>query len=127
MTVGEIKAEVMFQTNNDSDDLEDFLPDLNNYIDEAYDRLVYAWCKVHPSADDTDWPTLQADTDEPLTPEWTHRCIADWATWLVYRNGNPQKQNRGYQFRNAFEEVLSRITSEGGINGSTSKFRNIPW
>jgi hypothetical protein len=126
VTVEEIKAAVMFQTNNDTDDLEDFLPYLNKYIDEAYDRLVYAWAKEHPSDESEDWPLLAGDTDEPLTPEWTHRGLVDWATWLVYRNGNPQKQNRGYAYREAFESLLNRITSEGGKNGRVKNFFNIP-
>lgn len=126
MTVAEIKNEVMFQTNNDVDDLGDFLPYLMDYINEAYDRLVYAWCKIHPSDDDETWTRLQSDTDVPGTPVWTHRALADWTTWLIYRNGNPQKQSRGYPFRQAFEEVLAKITAEGGKTGKVTRFKNIP-
>ena len=115
----------MFQTNNDSDDLEDFLPALTDYINEAYDRLVVVWAKAHvPSAD---WPALREyeeqeeptdpPADVPQTPEWTHRYLADWATWLVYRNGNPQKQQRGYAYREAFLGMLATISGEGGENG----------
>jgi len=124
MTVSEIKNEVMFQTNNDEDDLGDFLPFLMDYINDGYDRLVFAWAKVH--ADTEDYPLLAEDTDEPNLPEWTHRALADWATWLVYRNGNPQKQSRGLAFRSAFDEIVSRIMSEGGINGRVRNFFNIP-
>jgi hypothetical protein len=74
------------------------------------------------------------DTDVPNLPEWTHRALCDWATWLVYRNGNPQKQQRGLAFKTAFEEVLAKLADEGGADGlnedGTSKqykfFRNIP-
>lgn len=127
MTVGQIKNEVMFQTNNDADDLGDFLPYLMDYINEGYDRMVFAWCKKHPAAGDTDWPTLSNDSDVPKTPAWTHRALADWATWLIYRNGNPQKQNRGYPFRSAFDEILSKILAEGGADGRVTNFFNIPW
>ena len=49
-------------------------------------------------------------------------------------NGNPQKQNRGLAFRSAFEEVLAKITGEGGAAGLNedgtqkrfNKFINIP-
>ena len=132
MTLGEFKDQVMFQTNNDEEDIEDYLPHVNDYINEGYDRLVKAWVKNHiPQAD---YPKLADDEDEPKLPDWTHRAIADWATWLVYRNGNPQKQQRGMQYKFAFEEILARIADEGGADGlnedGTSKryrnFVNIP-
>lgn len=125
MTVGEIKNLVMFQTNNDTDDLGDFMPYLLGYINEGYDRLVYAYAGQHIS--DEGYPELQVDTDTPNLPAWAHNAIADWATWLIYRNGNPQKQNRGYPFRNAAEETLAKITSENGKNGKVRHFKNIPW
>lgn len=124
MTVGEIKNEVMFQTNNDVDDLGDFVPYLMDYINEGYDRLVYAWAEHHL---DEEYVRLQADSDVPNLPEWTHRALADWATWLVYRNGNPQKQNRGVPFQSAFYDVLGKITDEGGNKGKVKNFFNIPW
>lgn len=125
MTLSEIKEQVMFQTNNDSEDVGDFLPALTDYINEAYDRLVNVWAKQHVGVED--WPKLreyadqEAATDPPVdvprTPEWTHRYLADWATWLVYRNGNPQKQQRGYAYREAFEQMLRKVADEGGADG----------
>ena len=47
MTVGEIKNAVMFQTNNDTDDVGDFLPYLMDYINEGYDLLVFAYTDTH--------------------------------------------------------------------------------
>lgn len=115
MTLLEIKNHIMFQTNNDSEDIEDYLPHVGDYINEAYDRMVSAWTRNHiPQGE---YPRLTEDTDVPNLPEWTHRAICDWATWLVYRNGNPQKQQRGYAFRSAFEEVLAKIAGEGGAAG----------
>ena len=132
MTFAEIKDHIMFQTNNDAEDIEDYLPHINDYINEGYDRLVKVWTKNHIPMDD--YPRLEDDADEPQLPEWTHRAIADWATWLVYRNGNPQKQQRGMAYRNAFEEIVSQILSDGGANGLNAdgtqkvyrKFINIP-
>ena len=127
MTVAELKNLVMHQTNNDVDDLGDYLPYLMNYINEGYDLLLYARDKTHISDD----PLLKLvdDTDEPDLPLWTHKAIADWATWLVYRNGNPQKQQRGYAFRSAFLEVSSLLTEQGadGSGSRVKKFTNIPW
>lgn len=132
MTLAEIKNQIMFQTNNDAEDIDDYLPHVDDYINEGYDRLVSAWTKNH--IPQTDYPRLSADTDVPKLPEWTHRALCDWATWLVYRNGNPQKQNRGLAFRTAFEEVLAKIVGEGGAAGLNedgtqkryNKFINIP-
>ena len=115
MTLGEIKDQVMFQTNNDAEDIEDYLPHVDDYINDGYDRLVSAWTKNHVPQED--YPRLTEDDDEPNLPEWLHRYLADWATWLVYRNGNPQKQQRGMAYRYAFEEVLAKIADQGGADG----------
>jgi len=127
-----IKNMVMHQTNNDADDLGDYMPYLGDYINEGYDRLVLIYAGVH--ADSENYPLLTHDKSEPELPVWTHRAIADWATWLCYRNGNTQKQSRGYQYRNAFMEVESRLRSMGvdanglrTVEGSTRKYIvNIP-
>jgi len=134
MTLGEIKYHVMFQTNNDADDIGDYQPHIIDYINEAYDRLVNVWDKQHTRFANVDYPRLGDDTDVPLTPEWTHRYLADWATWLVYRNGNPQKQQRGMAYRASFEAMLSQVADEGGKAGLDENgdriiyknFRNIP-
>lgn len=118
MTVSEIKNTVMFQTNNDADDLEDYMPYLLDYINDGYDRLMYAYEKKHV----TDF--LSADTDTPALPEWAHAALADWATWLIYRNGNPQKQQRGYTFRSSFEEIRVKLVEAG--KGDIEYFFNIP-
>lgn len=133
MTLAEIKSQIMFQTNNDDEDVGDFLPHLVDYINDGYDRLVKVWTKSHMEQEEYPW--LVEDTDEPNLPQWLHRYIADWATWLVYRNGNPQKQNRGMAYRYAFEEVLAKLSDEGGSGGVDpetganiryNNFRNIP-
>jgi len=134
MTFGEIKYHVMFQTNNDADDIGDFEPHIKDYINEAYDRLVNVYKHVHTEFAQVEFPRLANDTDTPLTPEWTHRYLADWATWLIYRNGNPQKQQRGMAYRNAFEAMLSQLADEGGADGlnedgtrkQIKNFYNIP-
>lgn len=117
MTLKELKSRVMFQTNNDEEDVGDYLPHLVDYINDGYDRLVQVWDKQHATDESREYPPLEGDSDEPITPWWTHRYLADWATWLVYRNGNPQKQQRGYAFREAFMEMLAKVAGEGGANG----------
>ena len=115
MTLSEIQEQVMFQTNNDSDDLGDYTPHIDDYINEGYDRIVILWDNMHVPC--TDYPRLENGTDVPNLPEWLHRYLADWATWLIYRNGNPQKQQRGMQFKYSFEEALNKISGMGGKNG----------
>jgi len=134
MTLGEIKYHVLFQYNQDYDDIGDFQPHIIDYINEAYDRLVNVWDKQHTRFAQVDYPRLGDDTDVPLTPEWTHRYLADWATWLCYRTGNPQKQQRGYAYRDSFEMMLRQVADEGGAAGldengnriQYKNFRNIP-
>lgn len=131
MTLGEIKDQIMFQTNNDSEDIEDYLPHVIDYVNDGYDILINAWNRTHVAIK---VDRLEYDTDEPELPEWTHRALVDWATWLVYRNGNPQKQQRGMAYRSSFDEILSKIRNEGGEAGLDEdgnpiqyrNFRNIP-
>lgn len=136
MTLEDIKERVMFQTNNDSDDVGDYLPHLLDYINDGYDRVVEAYAHQHLG---DDYPKLEEpeqgqDSPSPNLPEWMHQCIADWATWLVYRNGNPNKQSRGVPFKTSFEEVLAKIRGQGGEEGINADgtlkaylyFSNIP-
>jgi hypothetical protein len=127
MTLSQIQEQIMFQTNNDADDLGDYTPHINDYINEGYDRIVVVWDMSHVPS--TGYPALEADSDEPKLPEWIHRYIADWATWLIYRNGNPQKQNRGTAYKFAFEELLAKLSGMGGKNGmnedgSNKRYKN---
>jgi hypothetical protein len=132
MTLSEIQEQIMFQTNNDAEDLGDYTPHIDDYINEGYDRIVIIWDNKHVPC--TDYPRLENGTDVPNLPEWIHRYIADWATWLIYRNGNPQKQNRGLAFRSSFEEMLAKLAGQGGKDGlgedgnpkKYRKFINIP-
>lgn len=121
MTVAEIKNMVMFQTNNDADDLGDFMPYLMHYINEGYELLLKAFRE--PPVSEAQ-PLLLSAEDSPRIPGWAHRALADYATWLIYRNGNAQKQQRGYAFRSAFEEVerIARETASGRVRN----FINIP-
>ena len=43
----------------------------------------------------------------------------------LYRNGNPQKQQRGLYFKAAFEDALSRVYLEGGEKGKRTRFINV--
>lgn len=133
MLFGQMKNLVMHQTNNDIDDLGDFMPYLAEYLNTGYDRLAQAWDGGH--AGDEKHPKMQRDTDEPVFPEWAQQAIVDWATWLMYRNGNPSKQSRGYAYRDASERMLMQVrgmsNAEKGLPVSDSGkanryFVNIP-
>lgn len=122
MTFQEIKARVMFQTNNDADDVGDFMPHLDGYANAGYDLLLGAWDGAHVGGEG--YPPLDGNLDAPALPEWAHAAVCDYATWLVYRNGNPQKQQRGMQFLLAFHEALSRLQAQGGKAGARARFIN---
>lgn len=122
MNVLEIKNLIMFQTNNDADDLGDFLPHIMTYINDGYDRAAMAYAKEHVSIDSDTYLPLNHDKSTPAVPDWMHRAIADWATWLIYRNGNTNKQSRGFPFRNSAEEIFTKARSAGSGN----RFINIP-
>jgi len=122
MTLNEIKQAVMFQTDNDRDDLGDFMPYLLGYINEGYDRLLYVWKKKHVQPG-TDYPPLTFDADQPVLPLWSHNAIVDWATYMIYRNGNGMKQQRGMAYRSSFQEIRARLVGDGQAG---NKFINIP-
>lgn len=135
MNLLEIKNMVMFQTNNDADDLGDFLPHLEDYINEGYDRLVMVYAGEHVTIDSDLYLPLTHDKSSPELPDWAHRALADYATWMIYRNGNVEKQRRGQQYLAAFESILSRmqgmsVDASTGLRtvlgGKVKKFINIP-
>ena len=122
MDLSAIKQQVMFQIGGDAEDVQDFLPYLTRYINEGYDRLVMAACGTHVNEETEAYPPLSHDRGIPNLPDWTHSAIADYATWLICRNGNAQRQNRGYAFRKAFEDVESRLR----LSQSGRYIHNIP-
>jgi len=109
MDLSALRQQVMFQIGGDAEDVQDFLPYLTDYLNEGYDRLVMAAHGRHVGEGENDFAPLAHGKSVPELPAWTHRAIADWATWLICRNGNAQRQNRGYAFRRAFEDVESRL------------------
>lgn len=137
MTLKKIREQVMFQTNNDADDLGDFMPHLNDYVNEGYDRLVNSFTGGHIMDESADYAPLSGAGDEPTLPMYAHRALADYATYLVYRNGNAVKQNRGQAFLSAFLQVESQLKYErsagigmdenGNPTGSTNRlqFKNL--
>ena len=118
MTLKEIKEQVMFQTNNDLDDLGDFEPHLDDYVNEGYDLIYVAAYGEHLGEA---LPVLAKDTDSPSLPAWMHRGLVDFATWLVYRNGNTTKQSRGLAYRQAFEELLVKVRTWAAFSKDDSK------
>lgn len=122
MDLSAIRRQVMFQIGGDAEDVHDFLPYLTQYINEGYDRLVMAAFGQHVGEAEDEYPPLSHDRSVPELPEWTHQAIADLATWLICRSGSAQRQNRGYAFRKAFEDVESRLR----LSQSGRYIHNIP-
>lgn len=127
MTLAAIKNQVMFQTNNDREDLPDFEPHLTDYINEGYDLLVLNYTGKHVSAESNEYEPLTRDRDEPNLPEYAHRALVDYSTYLVYRNGNAVKQNRGMAFYSAFLQTMSQLKfeSDSAAGVVRRQFKNI--
>lgn len=109
MTLTDLKDLIMIQTGNDVEDYPDFSTQSLVYLNEGYRRVYHHWMGAYPES------LLSDDDDTPAVPEPLHTAIADWATWLLYRNGNISKQNRGLAFREAAEKALSRVPRNGGM------------
>ena len=122
MTLAEIKTQALFQFGNDTDVMDDyeFMPHIEDYANEAYDILMWAWKDNHVPDD----KLLKDDNDVPDLPEWAHRAIADYTTWMLYRNGNGTRQNRGQAYLSNFNMYKNRLQVEkyGGVRN----FYNIP-
>lgn len=123
MNLNQLKHTVMHQTGGDESDLTDYQPYLTDYLNDGYDRLVYASRGQHVARDSADYPPLQNDRSAPELPNWAHGAIADWASWLILRNGGADSQSRGLAFRRSFEQTEKRLRSE---KCTRSRFRNIP-
>ena len=61
MTLLELKNLIMFQCNNDAEDIGDYLPHITTYINEGYSLLVNAWCGERADADSDNYPPLRHD------------------------------------------------------------------
>lgn len=117
MRLDALKRRAVYQAVGDEDELEELTPFIDQYINEGYGRLIaLAGIEAAP---------LVLDGDEPILPEWMHPAIADFATWALLRNGNPQRQSMGIQFRAAFEETVARFLRDGGLEGKQSGFSRI--
>jgi hypothetical protein len=132
MNLGEMRRRVLYQTNNDVDDLGDFQPYLTDYINEGYDMAAMAYAKQHVHADSDTYQPLNHEKSSPEVPGWLHAAIADWATWLVYRNGSVQKQNRGRAYMMSamemFNKAIGMTSDETGVAVSEygRYIKNIP-
>ena len=114
MTVLELARQVLIQCNLDTDDLSEYSSQIVTYLNDGYERLYKKWYDKHlPDAE-----YLKTDTDTPNLPIRMHLPLPDWATWLMYRNGNVAKQNRGAAFKIAFEEFLSSVPAGGGVTSA---------
>ena len=123
MTLDDLKNLLMIQTGNDVDDYPDFAEQSLVYLNEGYRRVYKHW---HGSFPET---LLTSETDIQNVPESLHQAIVDWATWLLYRNGNVSKQNRGVAFMRSAEQALSRVPRNGGmeeeLRAAAGRFTNL--
>lgn len=127
MTLQELRDHVMFQTNNDIEDLEEFQPAVDRYLNEGYNRLVEAYARTYIDTEDESgnvpYPSLTNDNDVPLIPGWAHRAIGDYGAYMVYRNGNVYKQSRGDRYLQQFNDILFKLRFL--TNGKRRHFYNL--
>ena len=129
MTLKELREHTLFQTNNDADDLTEFQPAIDDYINEGYDRLTMAYAKLHlgETAPDgtTPYTRLTTATDTCQLPTWVHRHIGDYAAYMIYRNGNALKQNRGIPYYEMFMRAKMMLEQEGKKKRGGAHFHNL--
>ena len=121
MTLAELRDLAMYQYNQEAEDAALHAPALDEYINSGYSRVYCAW---HSTPDGLE--KLRADGDVPNVPERYHGIICDFATYLLYRNGNGAKQSRGYAYLNRFNEEIRAIYSQGGAQGEAARAQGNP-
>lgn len=129
MTAEMLAIRVLQQCNLDTDDLQEYGEQIIAYLNDGYERLYHKWYDRYMPEE----KRFMSFSDSPDLPKRMHLAIADWATWLMYRNGNVSKQNRGVAFKIAFEDFLSSVPRGGGIEGEeelsarakSMRFRNL--
>lgn len=122
MNLLQLKERVMFQTDHSAEEAAEHLPHLRDYLNEGYDRLCMALYGKHVE-EAGDFPPLSHDRSQPELPLWAHAPLADYACWMICRNGAPARQSRGLAFLKAFEDALSRARMEAAQG---RRFRNLP-
>jgi hypothetical protein len=115
----------MTQFGADAEDLRAFLPELEGYLNAAYDLASWYFDKKHVGSREDERPRLADDGDIPDVPDWIHEYMSDYATYLIYRNGNAQRQQRGIPFLTRWNEGLAKLRSEGMPDGMPDRFRNL--
>jgi hypothetical protein len=123
MTFLAIEKLTLSQLGLDEEDLSEQKTNLDVYLNEGYDKLLLAYKGVHTGA--TGYPVLSTDSQEPLTPAWSHRAIADYATWALSRNGSAQKQNKGAIFWDTFNLMEGQLIREAAYTPPVHKLTNI--
>lgn len=83
------------------------MPAIDGYVNAGYDQILYAFTQLHIDMG-TVFVSLKNGKDVPLVPDWTHDAIADYATYLMYRNGNTQKQSRGQMYLQNFRDIYDK-------------------
>jgi hypothetical protein len=123
MKLLDLEKLALSQLGLDTDDLNEQKTNLDIYLNEGYDKLLKVYKNVHTG--ETGYPILSTDTQEPLTPAWSHRAIADYATWALSRNGSAQKQNKGAIFWNTFNDMEAQLVHEAVYTPLPHKLKNI--
>ncbi len=121
MNVQETVEMALMQANYGIEDLNDFVPMIYEYVNEGYDKLFYAYTSTHP-------PSKLAMTSDIDLPSFAHKAVADYTTWSLLRNGSQAKQNRGYAYLSAFNEIRAELIQQaiGSAGAGANYFVNIP-
>jgi hypothetical protein len=116
-----MKMRCMAQFGADAEDLREFLPEVEGYLNAAYNIASHLKNKKFVGGGADEVPRLAADTDIPDLPEWVHEYLCDYATYLIYRNGNQARQQRGIPFLTRWQECLALIAK----SDVPDRFRNL--
>jgi hypothetical protein len=119
-----MKMRCMAQFGADAEDLREFLPELEGYLNSAYNLMSWYADKKRVGNRENERPRLAEDSDIPDVPEWTHEYMCDYATYLIYRNGNQARQQRGIPFLQRWNEGVT-LAAQNTADGIPDKFRNL--
>ncbi len=112
MTLEQLRQRALAASGNDLDDLDDLEPQLTQYVNEGYDRLLHLWRGRHVGSGAADADPLRHAKAVPDLPDWAHPAVADWAAWQLCQSGSGQRRERGLLLRERFEQTRRRLLSE---------------
>ena len=114
MTKQQIRQKALYWIGAESWDGDEFAPHLDDAIEEARGEMELAAGR--------EWPQALSDNESPDAPVWAQDAMAEYAAYMMLRNGSPDKRERAAAHYARFHQAVSRVRMK---DGETVEFTGI--